>query len=271
MTGDPYHGRPADPAAYFSDCTDLYERYRPSYPHDAIDTIVRDLPKGAVIADIGCGTGICSRQLAAAGCRVIGIEPNDDMLAIARLQAAQSPHAERMTFQPGTGEATGLNAESVDAVVCAQSFHWFDADAALREFARILKPSGRLALMWNKVARSDPFSAGYRTIMNEAGMLARARGRLLRRNTGGAILRSSLFTVTIDRSFPNAQQLDLDGLLGRARSASYFPSVGVEREHFESKLRGLFAACATDGDNAAQLVTLRYETHLILAQPANDT
>jgi ubiquinone/menaquinone biosynthesis C-methylase UbiE len=160
MEHDPYHGRSTETTEYFADLTELYERYRPAYPQEAIDAIVQGLPSGAAIADVGCGTGICSRQLAAAGCQVIGIEPDDAMRRAAESAAALSPHADLMRFQHGTGERTMLDDDSVDAVVCAQSFHWFDADAALAEFARILKPHGRLALMWNKVSRDDEFSAG---------------------------------------------------------------------------------------------------------------
>jgi ubiquinone/menaquinone biosynthesis C-methylase UbiE len=263
MERDPYHGRSTETTAYFADLTDLYERYRPAYPQEAIAAIVQGLPSDAVIADVGCGTSISSRQLAATGCQVIGIEPDEAMRRTAESAAALSPHADLMRFQHGTGELTKLDVESVDAVVCAQSFHWFDADAALAEFARILKPNGLLALMWNKVSRDDEFSAGYRAIMREAGAIARQRGRSLRLNNGTALFNSRHFANVRDLRFANVQMLDLDGVLGRARSASYFPVKGPQRQHLEQELRNLFTLHATDGERE---VSLCYETQLILAE-----
>jgi ubiquinone/menaquinone biosynthesis C-methylase UbiE len=265
MSVDPYRGRARETTAYFSQLTKLYERYRPSYPREAIEAIVNELPHGATVADVGCGTGIASRLLAEAGCGVIGIEPDDAMRGAAQALAAKHEHAEAIRFQPGTGERTGLDEASVDAVVCAQSFHWFDAAQALEEFARVLRPNGLLALMWNKVTKGNAFSVGYRAVMNEAGELARQRGRLLRRNNGTAVLHSMLFTNVRDRRFANEQPLDLDGVLGRARSASYFPAEGPERERLEGALRDLFQRTSV-GDESP--VTLEYETQLILARKA---
>jgi len=266
MQGDPYRGRSDAVTGYFSDLADVYERHRPHYPAEAIEMITDGLPSGATIADIGCGTGIASRQLAETGAGVIGIEPNEAMRHAAEAAASRHPAAARMTFQSGTGEDTGLPDASVDAIVCAQSFHWFDADAALREFARALKPSGRLALMWNQVAKSNAFSANYRMVMNEAGQLARREGRSLRRNRGLAVRHSSFFAGVREHRFHYAQTLDVDGALGRAHSASYFPVSGRERERLEQMLRDCFASCADIGDNGARFVTLHYATLLILAE-----
>src|SRR5205814_3482627 len=132
-----------------------YRRYRPDYPAAAIETALEGLgdPARLLIADVGAGTGISSRLLAARGARVIAIEPNTEM------RAAAEPHP-RITWRAGTGEATGLEAASVDLVMCAQAFHWFRADEALAEFHRVIRPGGRLALMWNNRDRRDEPTPG---------------------------------------------------------------------------------------------------------------
>src|SRR6185436_15158344 len=100
------------------------------------------------------GTGISARQLAACGVAVIAVEPNREM----RESAAPDP---RVSWREGTAEATGLGAASLDLVLCAQAFHWFRQADAIAEFHRVLRPGGRLALVWNTRSRTDPFSLGY--------------------------------------------------------------------------------------------------------------
>lgn len=255
---DPYAGRSSEPKAYFTELAAIYERHRPDYPDAAIRVIVDDLPDDAVIADVGCGTGIATRQLAAKGFRVIGIEPDQKMLDVAR-QACRAM-GDRVQFREGTGEATGLDAASVDAVVCAQSFHWFDERAALREFSRVVKTSGRLALMWNIASKSDAFSAGYCSIMDRAGELARQSGRMLKRNDGRGVFHDERFPNAREQNHRHTQMLDWEALLGRVRSASYFPTEGRVRDQLEHDLRELFDRHARDGQ-----VVLRYDTRLILA------
>lgn len=255
---DPYAGRSTEPKAYFAEVAALYDKHRPDYPEAAINAIVSDLPSDALVADVGCGTGIATRQLAARGCRAIGIEPDRNMLEVAR--TASSTFSEHVSFQHGTGEATGLDAGSVDAVVCAQSFHWFDERAALDEFARVLSSGGRLALMWNIASRQDAFSAGYRSVMDRAGELAERAGRTLKRNDGSGVFTDTRFINAREERIPHTQTLDWEALLGRVRSASYFPTDGPDREHFEQQLRALFNQHATEGR-----LVLRYDTRLILA------
>ncbi len=142
-----------NPLSRFSDRAADYAKYRPSYPDQAIATILEGLgnPSQLVAADIGAGTGISSRLLAERGVRVLAIEPNPSM------REAASPHA-LVEFRNGTAEATNLPDSSVDLVTCFQAFHWFDPAPTLWEFHRILKPSGRLALVWNDRSQEDEFT-----------------------------------------------------------------------------------------------------------------
>lgn len=243
-----------NPTGRFSDRVEDYVRYRPSYPVAAIDGILRGLgsPDNLVAADVGAGTGISARLLADRGMRVIAVEPNAAM----RDGAAGHPLVE---WREGTAEATGLPAGAVDLVLCAQAFHWFRADEALTEFARILKPGGRLVLMWNTRDQRDPFTAAYRQAIVDVG--GESAIELLDPDPF-VIDRHPAFEPHRSFELPNEQRLDEAGLIGRAMSASYVPKTGPMAELLVARLREIFARFAgTDG-----MATLRYVTGVHLAR-----
>ena len=242
-----------DTVRRFSDRASDYVKYRPSYPAAAIHAILAGLgpPERVVAADVGAGTGISARLLGDQGCRVIAVEPGAEM------RSAAAAH-ERLTWVDGTAEATGLGSGSVDLVLCAQSFHWFRPPEALAEFARILGPRRRLALMWNRRSATDPLTAGYRqAIFDVGGDVAAERMPF----DPGVIAGSGLFAPPDRLTFPNAQRLDLDGLIGRARSASYVPKSGEQGARLLTLLGGLHERYA----DAEGFVTLVYETDIFLS------
>jgi SAM-dependent methyltransferase len=121
-----------------------YSRGRPDYP-DALHGWLRDalrLAPGQHVADVGAGTGKFTRLLVATGAEVLAIEPVDAM----RTELARWPQVVALA---GTAQALPLESASLDAITCAQAFHWFASPASLDEFARVLRPGGRLGLVWN--------------------------------------------------------------------------------------------------------------------------
>src|SRR3954469_11288986 len=126
-----------DPKQRFSDRVENYVRYRPTYPPIVLYHLrqVAGLVRGSVVADVGSGTGISARPFLDLGNTVYGVEPNPDMRAAAERLLAGYPSFHSVD---GTAEATGLADGSADLVVAGQAFHWFDPDAARREFRRIL-------------------------------------------------------------------------------------------------------------------------------------
>ncbi len=240
-----------DPTGRFSDRAADYVRYRPDYPAAALDAMLAGLATPVLAADVGAGTGISARALAERGARVLAVEPN------AAMRAAATPHP-GVEWRDGTAEATGLPGGAVALVLCAQAFHWFRPRESLAEFARILLPGGRLALMWNNRDRDDPLTRGYVEAIHAVSGEHPAESREFDPAVVGA---EGLFTPPRALRFPHAQPLDAAGLLGRATSASYVPRQGPALAELQARLAALHAAHA----DASGLVRMRYVTTLWLA------
>jgi len=238
----------------FSDRADIYAKYRPSYPAEALDYLYGTvgLRSGAAIADIGAGTGIFSALLVERGSEVFAVEPNEAMRGeLIRSRGGKSG----LKVVEGTAEETNLPDASVDFVTCAQSFHWFDRDAAKREFGRILRPGGKVALIWNsRLMSGTPFLEGYEDVLRRYGTDYQV---VSHKNISESDLRPFFQEMTVAR-FPYKQLLDLDGLFGRVMSSSYSPLPGHPNyEPMREALRDLFEATQRDG-----VVSFDYETEI---------
>lgn len=241
-----------NPQSRFSDRAEDYAKYRPSYPAEALDCILEGLntPSQLIAADVGAGTGISSRLLAERGVRVIAIEPNLAMRQIAKVHPL-------VEFHDSSAENTKLPSNSVDLVTCFQSFHWFSPEPTLREFARILKPKGILAAVWNNRDRQDEFTQEYSNLIQ----IVSNNGSEIRQGTERFLGDIPLFSTVRHLTFSYQQALDRDGLIGRTMSTSYIPKTGEVVEEFIKKLKELYDRYR-DNEN---LVYLKYNTNVYLS------
>ena len=148
-------------ATGFSDSAD-YEAARPSYPPDAVAWLVEHLRigPGAHVVDLAAGTGKLTRLLAPAGADLIAAEPVAGMRDTFRIAVPGIP------VLATTAEQLAFRDASLDAVTVAQAFHWFDHDRAIAELARVLRPGGRVGLVWNARDRSVDWVDGVWSIMD---------------------------------------------------------------------------------------------------------
>ncbi|WP_123041519.1 class I SAM-dependent methyltransferase [Cohnella candidum] len=240
----------------FSNRVETYVKYRPGYPKEAIDHVYEALGIGpdAEIADVGAGTGIFTRLLLERGSRVTAVEPNREMREAAEASIGENP---KFRAVAGSAEETGLPDGAVDAVVCAQAFHWFDRDAAKLEFHRILRPNGKAALIWNtRLTSGTPFLEGYERLLHELGT---DYGAVNHRNISEDMLKAFFREGTMHVArFVNRQIFDFDGVKGRLLSSSYSPAPGhPNHEPMLRELRALFDRCQEDG-----VVFFDYETEV---------
>ncbi len=137
-------GRRDQRAGSFGQAAELYDRVRPTYPGEAIDWALSPLGSGHfTVVDVGAGTGIMTRLLTTRGHDVIAVEPDDKMR---RHLAATVPDAVALA---GSSEGLPLGESSVDAAIAAQAYHWFDRDRTHAELARVIRPGGVFAAIWN--------------------------------------------------------------------------------------------------------------------------
>jgi SAM-dependent methyltransferase len=249
-----------DPTGRFTGIAKTYAQYRPSYPVSVVDFIVDHcrLGSASLLIDVGSGTGISSRLFAARGMEVVGVEPNAEMRRTATAATADARDL-RLTYREGRAEATGLADGIADVVLAAQAFHWFEADATLHEFYRLLKPDGWAVLLWNERDERDPFTAAYSAVIRTAPDVTAVE--IPRGQAGTALLGSSLFQQARRVVFNNEQVLNEEELLGRAFSVSYAPRDATEASAWAGNLREIFRSYQQEGK-----VVLRYETAVYLAR-----
>ena len=199
-----------------------YERGRPSYPAEAVAWLTKrlGLRPGQTVVDLAAGTGKLTRLLAPTGARVIAVEPVDGMRA--QLREAV-PEAEALA---GVAERMPLDDGAADAVTVAQAFHWFATHEALAEIARVLRPAGRLGLIWNVRDTEDPLQRAISAI------LAPYRGDVpsVQDSDWRSVLEGHPRFKPIDEHhFPSEQELDADSLADRFGSVSFIAALPDEQ------------------------------------------
>jgi SAM-dependent methyltransferase len=251
---------PKDSKKRFSNRVDNYVKYRPSYPKEAIDFLYNDLgfSSQSTIADLGSGTGIFTKLLLDRGSLVQAIEPNTEMREAAEEQLSEYDNFTSIT---GTAEATSLTASSVDFIVSAQAFHWFDKKLARVEFARILKPEGKVVLIWNhRHTAQSPFEQEYDGMLKKFGTdYEQVKHANINENDFKELFKEGHYKKDV---FANRQVFDFAGLQGRLLSSSYIPLPG-EPNHDElmQELRRIFDLYHENG-----IITLFYDTELFYGE-----
>jgi len=247
-----------DPTQRFANRVENYVRFRPKYPEKLLDILEKEtgLTSSSIVADIGSGTGISAQLFLERGCTVYAVEPNNEMR-----KAAESLLKKYAGFRSvnGRAEDTTLESGSVDFVVAAQAFHWFDRPATQREFKRILKPGGWAVLMWNtRRIHSTPFQRDYEDILQRFGTDYQ---RVKHMNVGETDLTSFLGPFR-KHVLLNAQSLNFEELKGRLLSSSYVPAEGDSKcEPMLNALAEIFERHSEGGR-----VQMDYDTEIYLSQ-----
>jgi SAM-dependent methyltransferase len=243
----------------FSDRVDNYIKYRPSYPPEIIGYLKKEIgfTKDSIVADIGSGTGISAEMFLACGNTVYAVEPNKEMREAAGRILSSYPG---YVSVDGSSEATTLPGHSIDLIVAAQAFHWFDREAFKTECRRIGTPDAHCLLIWNERKVESDFEKAYEDLLLK---YATDYTSVDHRNIRPDDLRkffapSEMKSITLF----NEQLFDFEGVKGRLLSSSYAPNEGSPGyEPMTALLHQIFDRYAYDGR-----VGFSYDCHIYIAK-----
>lgn len=218
-----------EPARSFDNAAEEYEATRPSYPDELLELL--PVPRDATVLDLAAGTGKLTRVLVRRYTQVIAVEPLERMRGVLERVV---PEAEALA---GSAERIPLDDCSVDAVFAAQAFHWFATDVAVAEIARVLRPGGIFADVWNETQEPTPLPPAYRARIDEIFAQPRTGAEDEERV---AVLRRGPFGEQHVASVLHEQVQDRASTLGFMRSISYVAKLPEdEREALMAELGGL--------------------------------
>ena len=242
-----------NPKGRFSNRVENYTKYRPNYPNEIIRflNITIGLTKGAIIADIGSGTGISSKLFLDNGNEVYGIEPNEEMRSAGEKYLI---HYTNFHSIDSSSEYTKLESKSVDVITSGQAFHWFEPEPTKKEFLRILKPDGFVVIFNNRRKFSNSI------FMNEYMELIAKYSEREYSNVLNTDLPNFFGLKTIDKKiFPNPQIYNLERLKGDLVSYSYIPNEEDSRFNYMiSDLELLFEKYNNNGTLIFDYETVLY-------------
>jgi SAM-dependent methyltransferase len=245
----------------FSDRVENYVKYRPGYPEVLIETLIQKtgIDNTSTVSDIGSGTGIFTQQLLQRNLRVYAVEPNSPMRQAAEQLLANFPE---FTSVDASAESTSLASGSIDLITVAQAFHWFNNETTRTEFARVLKPKGQLALIWNQRKTSQPFQQAYDAVLRE---FSSDYGNVNHMNLDDSDISAFYSRAAMEVfEFDHFQLLNFESLLGRLKSASYCPAEDSQEYHcLTGELEVIFEAHAEQGQ-----IKFEYDTRLYLGSVA---
>ncbi len=239
--GGPVRGPASGPALSFGGVADAYDRARPTYPREAATWLVGS--DHAHVLELGAGTGKLTEQLHALGHRVLATDPLPTMLQhlVTRL-----PHTPAVV---AAAENIPMRARSVDVVVGAQAFHWFDLPRALPEIARVLRPGGHLSLTWNLRDERIPWVRRLGALIGTAEQ---------EHDPTHALQASHLFGFVETSTYRFWQPLDRERLHDLVRSRSNIALMSeTERERVMRKVDALYEEYGRGHDG----MLMPYVTH----------
>ncbi|MGV3759746.1 MAG: class I SAM-dependent methyltransferase [Actinomycetota bacterium] len=212
-----------------------YEAARPGYPDEAL-ALLRDevgIGPGCRVLDLAAGTGKLTRRLVELEADLVAVEP---VTAMRTQLEAILPDVEVLD---GMGEAIPVPDASVDVVTVAQAFHWFDAPAALEEIARVLRPGGRLALLWNE---RDERVAWVAEMSRTIHWHERTVSRYQHVDWAAIVAASGRFGPLQERTVEWVQPMTRELLADRVRSISYIAAMPTApRERLAAEVVSLVA------------------------------
>ena len=236
----------------------VYSKYRPSYPLNFVDYLFTDvgMSQSSIIADVGSGTGILTRQLLEKGSNVYGIEPNADMRVIAETNLNNFPG---FTSVSGSAENTTIDDNSVDYITVAQAFYWFDREKFKKECQRILKPEGKVILVWNTRDNENElvienYEVNRKYCPNFKGF---SDGMYGKTNNDDF---SDFFNGEYEtKVFLNNLIFDMDGFIGRNLSASYaLKSNDAQYNDYVNELKKIYEKYSNNGQLIMPNLTRSY-------------
>ncbi len=213
-------------ARSFGSVAEIYDRGRPSFPTAAAAWLVNS--EAATVLELGAGTGKLTRTLVELGHDVHATDPDAEMLAVLRRHLPDVPTSE------SGAEEIPLPDRSVDVVVVAQAFHWFDHERALPEIARVLRPGGHLALVWNNRNKKIPWVRKLGRILTDQPELQEASDAAVK-----ALVCSDLFGFVEEKKFDFWQQVNRESLVDLVASRSYISTLDDQAR--EEKLAQVMA------------------------------
>jgi SAM-dependent methyltransferase len=236
-----------------------YDRARPSYPAALVEQIVAASP-GPSVLDVGCGTGIAARQFQAAGCRVLGVDPDARMADLARQSGVEVEVAAFETWDPA--------GRAFDAVAAGQAWHWVDPAAGAAKAAQVLHPGGRLAVFWNAFqpppSLGEAFAGVYRQVLPDAPNLW-AAGPILDAYLG--MCAKAADGMRQAGSFGGSEQwrFGWDRLYTRGEWLEQVPTFGGHAQLPPARLEDLLAGIGAAVDAVGGSFTMRYTTVAVTA------
>jgi SAM-dependent methyltransferase len=259
---EPHRHRQA--AESFGTDAGRYDRARPSYPAALVESIVAASP-GPGVLDVGCGTGIAARQFQAAGCRVLGVDPDVRMADLARQSGVEVEVAAFETWDPA--------GRAFDTVIAGQAWHWVDPAAGAVKAAQVLQAGGRLAVFWNAFqpppGLGEAFAEVYRQVLPDspnlwtAGPILDAYLKMCAKAADG-IQQAGAF------GGPEQWRFGWDRPYTRGEWLEQVPTFGGHTQLPPARLEDLLAGIGAAIDAVGGNFTMRYTTVAVTAARPSD-